>query len=147
VSETNWHDAPEFEQSRHRDRAKLLGYELTVSDEGSIAHWVPSALMSNSMGRVHGGLVGSVVDDVAAMALRASDPTILMSPTISMHIDYLRPLVLGDHYLCQGKVLRLGGRIGVADVLILDDNGQLCVRGSGTFAITRRSASPSSPAG
>jgi uncharacterized protein (TIGR00369 family) len=138
VTDPKWHDAPEFEQSRHRDRAKLLGYELSVTDEGSIAHWVPSALMSNSMGRVHGGLVGSIVDDVAAMALRASDPTIVMSPTISMHIDYLQPLVLGAHYLCQGKILRVGGRIGVADVLIHDDDGRLCVRGSGTFSITRR---------
>ena len=140
MSEPNWQDAPEFDQSRHRDRAQLLGYEMSVTEEGSVAHWIPSALMSNSMGRVHGGLVGSIVDDVAAMALRAADPTILMSPTISMHIDYLQPLVLGAHYLCQGKLLRLGGRIGVADVLIIDDEGQLCVRGSGTFAITRRSA-------
>jgi len=145
VSEPSWHDAPEFEQSRHRDRAKLLGYELSVSDEGSLAHWVPAPLMSNSMGRVHGGLVGSIVDDVAAMALRSADRAILMSPTISMHIDYLRPLVLGAHYLCKGKVLRLGGRIGVADVLIVDDDDQLCVRGSGTFAITRRPASDGSP--
>ena len=32
--------------------------------------------MSNSQGRVHGGLVGSIIDDIAAIALRASDPTI-----------------------------------------------------------------------
>ncbi|MCW2546595.1 MAG: hypothetical protein JWN96_1055 [Mycobacterium sp.] len=140
MTSAEFQDAPEFEQSRHRERAKLLGYELSVTDEGSIAHWIPAPMMSNSMGRVHGGLVGSIVDDVAAMALRSADPAILMSPTISMHIDYLRPLVLGAHYLCKGKVLRLGGRVGVADTLIIDDDGQLCVRGSGTFAITRRPA-------
>jgi uncharacterized protein (TIGR00369 family) len=143
MSET-WHDAPEFEQSKHRERAKLLGYELSLTEDGSIARWTPSEFMSNSMGRVHGGLVGTIVDDVAAMALRSSDPTIMMSPTISMHIDYLRPLVLGGNYLCHGKVLRVGGRVGVADALIVDADGELCVRGSGTFAITRR-ASPDSP--
>jgi uncharacterized protein (TIGR00369 family) len=137
---TAWQDRAEFEQSKHRERAKLLGYELTLTDDGSLAHWIPSAFMSNSMGRVHGGLVGTIVDDVAAMALRASDPTILMSPTISMHIDYLRPLVLGASYACHGKVLRVGGRVGVADALILSAEGELCVRGSGTFAITRRPA-------
>jgi uncharacterized protein (TIGR00369 family) len=140
VINTDFHDAPEREHSRHSDRAKLLGYELSWSDGGSIAHWIPAPFMSNSAGRVHGGLVGSIVDDVAAMALRSADPAILMSPTISMHIDYLRPLALGAHYLCKGKVLRLGGRVGVADTLIIDDDGQLCVRGSGTFAITRRPA-------
>jgi uncharacterized protein (TIGR00369 family) len=143
MSET-WHDAPEFEQSKHRERAKLLGYELSLTKDGSLAHWTPSPFMSNSMGRVHGGLVGTIIDDVAAMALRSSDSTILMSPTISMHIDYLRPLVLGSHYLCHGKVLRVGGRVGVADALIVDDAGELCVRGSGTFAITRRPSSGTS---
>lgn len=139
----SWHDAPEFEQSKHRERAKLLGYELSLTETGSLAHWTPAAFMSNSMGRVHGGLVGTIIDDVAAMALRSADPTILMSPTISMHIDYLRPLVLGAPYLCHGKALRVGGRVGVADALIVDAEGELCVRGSGTFAITRRPPSDS----
>lgn len=121
----------------HRERAKLLGYQLSLTEDGSLAHWTPSEFMSNSMGRVHGGLVGTIVDDVAAMALRSADPTILMSPTISMHIDYLRPLVLGAPYVCHGKVLRIGGRVGVADALVIDADGELCVRGSGTFAITR----------
>jgi uncharacterized protein (TIGR00369 family) len=138
MTEGSWHDAPGFEQSRHRERAQLLGYELSLTDEGSVAHWTPAPFMSNSMGRVHGGLVGSIVDDVAAMALRSSDPTILMSPTISMHIDYLQPLVLGAPYVCKGQVLRIGGRVGVADALIFDADGRLCVRGSGTFAITRK---------
>jgi uncharacterized protein (TIGR00369 family) len=137
---TAWQDRAEFEKSKHRERAELLGYELHLTDDGSLAHWTPSAFMSNSMGRVHGGLVGTIVDDVAALALRASDPTIVMSPTISMHIDYLRPLVLGDPYLCHGKVLRIGGRVGVADALIVNADGELCVRGSGTFSITRRPA-------
>ena len=124
-------------QSRHAERAKLLGYEVTLTPTGSVARWRPEPFMSNSMGKVHGGLVGTLVDDVCAMALRAGDPTILASPTVSMHIDYLRPLSIGADYVCTGEVLRIGGRLGVADVAIVDAEGLLCVRGTGTFAITR----------
>ena len=123
--------------SRHRDRAELLGYSVSLTETGSIAKWVPTPFMSNSIGVVHGGLVGSVVDDVCAMALRAVDPKIVASPTVSMHIDYLRPLVLGAEYTCRGEVLRLGGRLAVADVDVVDTEGVLCLRGSGTFAVSR----------
>ncbi len=125
--------------SRHRERARLLGYELSMTpDGGSVAHWTPAPFMSNSRGSVHGGLVGTIVDDVAAIALRSSDPTIVSSATISMHIDYLRPLVLGAPYVCHGKVLRIGGRVAVADAEIVDADGAIAVRGSATFAIGRR---------
>jgi uncharacterized protein (TIGR00369 family) len=124
-------------QSRHRERAELLGYEVASFDAGSVAHWRPTAFMSNSMGKVHGGLVGTLVDDVCAMALRAADQSIVASPTVSMHIDYLRPLSIGADYVCTGEVLRVGGRLAVADVSIVDAEGVLCVRGTGTFAVTR----------
>ncbi len=123
--------------SRHRDRAELLGYAVELTETGSLARWVPTPFMSNSIGVVHGGLVGSVVDDVCAMALRAVDPTIVASPTVSMHIDYLRPLLLGAEYTCRGEVLRMGGRLAVADVDVVDTEGVLCLRGSGTFAVSR----------
>jgi uncharacterized protein (TIGR00369 family) len=132
-------EAGEWSLSRHADRAALLGYRLEHTETGSLAHWTPTPLMSNSFGAVHGGMVGTVVDDVAAMALRAADPTIVASPTVSLHIDYLRPLVLGAAYTCRGEVLRIGGRLAVADVHVVNADGVLCLRGSGTFAVSRSS--------
>jgi uncharacterized protein (TIGR00369 family) len=125
-------------QSRHRERAELLGYSIEMNDEGgSTGQWCPAPFMSNSQGRVHGGLVGTIIDDIAAIALRSSDPSIATSSTVAMHIDYLRPLVIGADYVCTGEVLRIGGRLAVADARIIDADGQLSVRGSATFAITR----------
>jgi acyl-CoA thioesterase len=131
-------ESQDWSLSRHADRAALLGYRMEHTDSGSVAYWTPTPFMSNSIGVVHGGLVGSVVDDVCAAALRVADPTILASPTVSLHIDYLRPLVLGADYTCRGEVLRIGGRLAVADVHVVDADGVLCLRGSGTFALTRR---------
>ncbi len=125
-------------QSRHRERAELLGYSIEMNDEGgSTGQWRPAEFMSNSQGRVHGGLVGTIIDDIAAIALRSSDPSIATSSTVAMHIDYLQPLVIGADYVCTGEVLRIGGRLAVADARIVDADGQLSVRGSATFAITR----------
>lgn len=127
-----------FEKSRHRERAELLGYQVTMTDDGgSAARWRPSDFMSNSRGAVHGGLVGTIIDDIAAIALRARDPRIHSSATVTMHIDYMLPLVIGADYTCTGEVLRLGGRMAVADARIFDEAGQLCVRGTATFAVTR----------
>jgi uncharacterized protein (TIGR00369 family) len=124
--------------SRHEERAELLGYKVEANDHGgSTGHWRPAPFMSNSQGRVHGGLVGTIIDDIAAIALRSADPTIMTSSTVSMHIDYLRPLAIGADYICTGEVLRIGGRLAVADARIVDSDGQLSVRGSATFAITR----------
>ncbi len=124
--------------SRHEERAELLGYKVEANDHGgSTGHWRPAPFMSNSQGRVHGGLVGTIIDDIAAIALRSADPTIATSSTVSMHIDYLRPLVIGADYICTGDVLRIGGRLAVADARIVDSDGQLSVRGSATFAISR----------
>jgi uncharacterized protein (TIGR00369 family) len=125
--------------SRHNERAELLGYSIEMTDDGgSTGKWRPAPFMSNSQGRVHGGLVGSIIDDISAIALRASDPTIATSSTVAMHIDYLRPLAIGADYVCTGEVLRIGGRLAVADASIVNAEGELCVRGSATFAITRQ---------
>jgi uncharacterized protein (TIGR00369 family) len=124
--------------SRHNERAELLGYSIEMTDDGgSTGTWRPAPFMSNSQGRVHGGLVGSIIDDISAIALRSSDPTIATSSTVAMHIDYLRPLAIGADYVCTGEVLRIGGRLAVADASIVNAEGELCVRGSATFAITR----------
>lgn len=131
-------DTRDWGQSRHRERAELLGYSIEMNDEGgSTGRWRPAEFMSNFQGHVHGGLVGTIIDDIAAIALRSSDPGIASSSTVAMHIDYLRPLVIGAEYVCTGEVLRIGGRLAVADARIVDADGQLSVRGSATFAIAR----------
>ncbi len=140
--------APErdYGKSRHRERAELLGYEISShGSAGSQGVWRPTEFMSNSRGVVHGGLVGAVIDDIAAMAVFGADPTVVASATVTMHIDYLLPLVLGGEYTCTGEVLRVGGRFAVADARVVDAEGKLCIRGSGTFAITRASTMNSTP--
>ena len=122
---------------RTRRTARLQRRDATIT-AAALATGGPSEFMSNSQGRVHGGLVGTDHRRHRAPSRCASsDPSIATSSTVSMHIDYLRPLVIGADYVCTGEVLRIGGRLAVADARIVDAEGQLSVRGSATFAITR----------
>ena len=122
----------------HMARFDALGvHRLTSGDGRSQLTWTPTAFASNSRGHVHGGLVGSIIDDCSAMAVHSAVGEPVGTPTVSMHIDYLRPLVLGQSYTCRGAVLRVGGRLAVADTTIEDADGQVCVRGTATFALVR----------
>jgi uncharacterized protein (TIGR00369 family) len=122
----------------HEARFATLGLSPVGAKDGrSEIRWHPTPFTSNSRGHVHGGLVGSVIDDCSAMAVHSAIDGFVSTPTVSMHIDYLLPIFLGQDYLCRGSVLRIGGRLAVADTTIENSAGELCVRGTGTFVLFR----------
>jgi uncharacterized protein (TIGR00369 family) len=122
----------------HEARFAALGLTpIGAKDGRSELRWRPTEFTSNSRGHVHGGLVGSVIDDCSAMAIHSAIDGFVSTPTVSMHIDYLLPILLGQDYLCRGSVVRVGGRLAVADTTIENSDGQLCVRGTGTFVLFR----------
>ncbi len=122
----------------HEARFAALGLSPVGAGGGrSELRWRPTEFTSNSRGHVHGGLVGSVIDDCSAMAIHNAIDGFVSTPTVSMHIDYLLPIFLGQDYVCRGSVVRVGGRLAVADTTIVNSEGQLCVRGTGTFVLFR----------
>ena len=126
------------ETGPHEARFAALGLRPVGAKDGrSEVRWRPTEFTSNSRGHVHGGLVGSVIDDCSAMAIHSAIDGFVSTPTVSMHIDYLLPIFLGQDYVCRGSVVRVGGRLAVADTTIESSDGQLCVRGTGTFVLFR----------
>jgi uncharacterized protein (TIGR00369 family) len=126
------------ESGPHEARFAALGLSPVGAKDGrSEIRWRPTAFTSNSRGHVHGGLVGSVIDDCSAMAIHSAIDGFVSTPTVSMHIDYLLPIFLGQDYVCRGSVVRVGGRLAVADTTIETAEGELCVRGTGTFVLFR----------
>lgn len=87
----------------------------------------------------HGGVLASLVDITAhaTLALRAGVPT----PTIDLRVDYLKPAA-PPFVLAHGRVLRLGGAVGRADVEITNAAGELVACGRGTFSTLRRGDGP-----
>ena len=98
-------------------------------------------------GRLHGGVTSAVLDATAGMALMVaigekfaheSAEQVMhrfaKMGTIDMRIDYLRP-GLGQHFLAQAVVTRLGGRIGSTQMRLLNDQGTLIATGAGAYVI------------
>jgi len=130
---------PRAQRSGYLVLAELFGYRVVSFGEGRcVAEWTPGPPFVNSAGGVWGGAVSAVVDNICAMAVAAAfDPPPRHLPTVSMHVDFLRPLSVGATYLLHGHALRVGGRLAVADTHVMDSGEQLLARATCTFSVRR----------
>ncbi len=121
------------------DLSEIFGYRaVSFGDGRCVVEWTPVPPFVNAIGNVWGGAVAAVFDNTCAMAVAAGlDPPPAHLPTVSMHVDYLRPLAVGGTYLLHGHALRIGGRLAVADTNLVDDDGRLLARATGTYSIRR----------
>ena len=107
----------------------------------------PELIGHHLHGRLHGGVTAAVLDATAGMALmvaigekfahETADQVLhrfMKMGTIDMRIDYLRPGV-GQHFVAQAVVTRLGGRIGSTQMRLLNDQGKLIATGAGAYVI------------
>lgn len=92
----------------------------------------------NLGGVAHGGIVASLID--IAMGTAASggnyETRLRYLVTLEMKVNYLAPAV-GGELIATADVLRLGGRTIVTRCDVVNDRGDLCATGLGTF-ITRK---------
>lgn len=82
-------------------------------------------------GQWHGGPLASVIDTVGDFALGMLLGQGL--PTINFRVDYLRPAIDTDLQVIA-RVRRAGRSVGVADVDVLNQNGQLVAIGRASYA-------------
>jgi uncharacterized protein (TIGR00369 family) len=134
--------APEDADGRAAAMAAALGYRVVFTGDGkSEIEWIPRPPWVNYGGTVFGGIVSALVDTVTGLAVAsACGSDIAHLPTVSMHVDYLRPLTLDVVHTVRGEALRIGRRLAVADAYVTDPSGDLLVRGSVTMSL--RGAKP-----
>lgn len=82
-------------------------------------------------GQWHGGPIASIIDTVGDFALGMLVGQGL--PTINFRVDYLRPAIHTDLQVIA-RVRRLGRTVGVADVDVLNQQGQLVAIGRASYA-------------
>ena len=81
-------------------------------------------------GRVHGGLITAMLDEMglrALWALELDEKT--FGVTMSLETKYRKPVPYGVELLGQGKIIKDTGNFLTADARILDRNGQLLANG------------------
>jgi uncharacterized protein (TIGR00369 family) len=99
-------------------------------------------------GRLHGGVVSSVLDAVGGLALMVAiaerhpaDNALQVLQrfakmgTIDLRVDFLRP-GLGRHFVGHGEVTRLGGRVGSTQMRLLNDEGTLIATAAAAYVVS-----------
>lgn len=94
---------------------------------------------------LHGGVISAVLDVAAGFAIHLAvlrkkfeEPQDAHFPrigTINLHIDYLRP-GRGSYFIATGRVVRLGNRVAVAQMELVNDSDELIATGNAAYMIS-----------
>jgi uncharacterized protein (TIGR00369 family) len=92
--------------------------------------------MANPFGSVHGGIIATVIDESCGAALMPliDAPS---APTVSLNVEYLYAVEIGHTYHVHSDIVRKGRAMAIADARILNEEGQLLVRGTCFFQVPR----------
>ncbi len=85
-------------------------------------------------GRLHGGVVASLLDSASTWALIADTGEIFS--TVDLRTDYLRPASVGELVVC-GRVVACGANLARARAELVDASGRCCATASGAFVRVR----------
>jgi len=102
-------------------------------------------LVGNPLRQIlHGGVISATLDVVGglAIALALLAKKVEETParhfpnigTIDLRIDYLRP-GRGKFFIATGRVVRLGGRVAVAHMELVNDTSEQIATGSAAYIV------------
>ena len=99
-------------------------------------------------GRLHGGVIASVLDALGGSALMVAmvdkhpgDPVeqamgrFYRLGTIDLRVDYLRP-GLGRYFMASSEITRLGGRVGSTQTRLHNDEGVLIATAAAAYIVS-----------
>lgn len=99
-------------------------------------------------GRLHGGVISSVLDAMGGLALmvaigekHADESTAQVMHrfgrmgTIDLRVDFLRQ-GLGQHFLATAEVTRLGGRVGSTQMRLTNQDGLLIATAAAAYIVS-----------
>ena len=94
---------------------------------------------ANLQGTVHGGVLATLADTAAGLAVRSAIPPGSRHVSVNLDVQYLAPASMGT-LLATGRVVRLGKRIAFAEADVTDNAGQVVARAQVTIAVSRSEA-------
>lgn len=117
--------------------ARTLGFELTEIEHGrALFTGVPSAEYHNPLGSVHGGWAATLLDSCMACAVHSSLPAGVGYTTLEFKVDLIRAITVETGEVrAEGRVTRVGRRVGLAEGALRDASGELLAKGTTTCLI------------
>jgi uncharacterized protein (TIGR00369 family) len=120
---------------------RFLGIQLTSAEEGWVRLELPfrdELIGDASRPALHGGVISTIIDTCGGFAVFTCLPFGEKVSTIDLRVDYLSP---GKPELlaAEGKVVRVGNRVGVVDVKCFHPSlpDKIIATGKGVYNIKR----------
>ncbi|TMI75250.1 MAG: PaaI family thioesterase [Bacillati bacterium ANGP1] len=113
---------------------RLLGLTVSRATPGEVEVVMPYSdrLLANTTSPyIHGGAIATLIDVAGNFAVIAAIDRDI--PTIDLRVDYLRPVRKGA-LRAVGRTVKVGRRLGIADVEVFDEDGQIVAIGRGLFS-------------
>lgn len=111
-----------------------MGMELTQLSEGYALISFPfQDRLRNSFGTLHGGVIGSLADSAGGVAIRTLVGSQKIT-TVEFKVNFLSPVQGGELY-AEGRVVRKGSSIAVAEVEVRDEAGRSIAVALATYMV------------
>jgi uncharacterized protein (TIGR00369 family) len=119
-----------------------IGFELLHFEAGdSTVRYSPRPEHLNIFGKVHGGVLMTLMDTTMAQAARSVQPD-HGAITIEMKTSFFRPAEGRAPVLAKGKLLHRTRSMAFVEATIYDESGQACAHATGTFKYSPLSTAP-----
>ena len=114
-------------------------YGVDGEDLGWVSgSFVPAAMAGNPHGIVQAGVHGLLLDAAMNFAINSALPgRDRTRATLEMKVETMRPAMVGESYRLRGEVVRMARQVAYAEATVMDGEGQLVSRSTGTFLLKR----------
>jgi uncharacterized protein (TIGR00369 family) len=130
------------------NRVLGLNIDYIGTGEARISLLAKPELIGNfHQGILHGGVISAILDTTGSLAATASALARMKGlpaeevahrmarmGTIDMRVDYLRP-GKGKEFRCLGTVMRMGRKVAVIRMELVDQEGTLIAVGTGVYLV------------
>ena len=83
-------------------------------------------------GRMHGGMISSVIDETIGRAVQIKDPDI-WGVTGELGVRFIKPTPLNEPLMCFGKLIKENSRIFKGVAIVETKEGELLATGEATY--------------
>jgi len=116
-----------------------LGLTIDHAEKGHVElRWTPGAAILNRAGIVHGGYIATALDEACGLAASSASEPSTPFLTMSLNVDYLRPLLAGVVYTVTGEVLQASRTRTLVRATVTDAPGRLYCQASGALTPNRK---------
>jgi uncharacterized protein (TIGR00369 family) len=117
--------------------AGMMQFDMTEAEVGRVVFTCrPDESAYNPIGAVHGGVVCTLLDSVAACALHSTLPQGKGYTSVEIKVSYLKAVRMSSGLLtATGTVVKSGARVGFTEGVVTDESGAVVATASSTLLI------------